>query len=431
MYLVGLPAEIISRICSFLGSDSTSIPGETRTIHSQHLDLQSLRITCRDLYYKTTFDAAMLYSKRLKELEVALEYKSVAQLCQITKTPAFRDRIHILNLYDPNAEESSESEEISTNAESRENTQLEATEGFCRSNDALRLLTECFQNLDQARNLERIEVCTNRGHSVVLEAMKVVNLSRKLACLTIDPTALAKSGFGSLLSTPRAYASFISGLQIQPVLGDETCSENKMSKQKREKDPSGLHIQNYRSTTPEFTNLISALSDIADLGFYGCRSYPGIRLCHGCDDLFVKNVAPVFFPNISSLTVASTFISGGRLRSFVKRHAETLREVDMNYVILTDSSWRSIAQGLAKIPHLKRLKFASLRQKRPATVLTTNNVRPSGYTATNEVELVDRRDVQHFLRLFIVSFNTVLYSNPSRFCWSRPKCFEARLFQLP
>jgi hypothetical protein len=73
----------------------------------------------------------------------------------------------------------------------------------------------------------------------------------------------------------------------------------------------------------------------------------------------------------------------------------------------------------------------SLRQKHPATALTTEEKRPSQYVPAHEVNLETASHVQHFLEIFITFFSTVLYCNPDRLSKTPPKYFEAKLFELP
>jgi hypothetical protein len=147
--------------------------------------------------------------------------------------------------------------------------------------------------------------------------------------------------------------------------------------------------------------------------------------------LFAQSFASTSFRNLSSLTIMSTFISGSRLRKFIKSHAATLHAIDISHTTLTDGSWQSIAQGLAKLPHLSNLHLISIRQKRPASSRAVKHVRPAIFAAAEKVGYKEASHVQHFLSVFIACFSTVLCTNPSRFSWSRPKYFEARLFQLP
>jgi hypothetical protein len=104
MALCALPPELLSRICRFIGlHDGPRITYLNR-------GLQALRFTCREMYEKTAYDAAVRYGYILKELHVWLTYESLALLLHISKIPAFRDRVEKINLYFP-AELDRESED--------------------------------------------------------------------------------------------------------------------------------------------------------------------------------------------------------------------------------------------------------------------------------------------------------------------------------
>lgn len=385
----------------------------------------------QELYYKTTFDAAVRYSTNLEELEVNLEYDSIALLLHITAKPAFRDRMHTLYLYTPdiNADENIQGPRWIGDAQ--EHLLNETLAAFRSSSEAVFLLSRCFQNLDNAKNLQRIELCSQDGHSLVLEALRHAQFSRELAYLQVEPSRLTRVGYGCLSSTPHVFASFIKGLQIQPYLSDENHSSHNMSSEERETNIHGGHIKDYKPTTPEFKRLIRDLAGVESLELNGCRSSSELRLCHGCEDLFANSFAPVSMRNLTTLTINSVFISGGRLRSFIKGHAATLQAIDIGFTSLTDGSWRSVAQGMAKLPHLSTLNLTSIRQRRSANPRAIKYARPANFAATDEVRYKEPSHVQHFLSVFVACFSTVLCTNPSRFSWSRPKYFEARLFQLP
>jgi hypothetical protein len=95
--------------------------------------------------------------------------------------------------------------------------------------------------------------------------------------------------------------------------------------------------------------------------------------------------------------------------------------------MLTDGTWRSISQGLMKCPQLERLKFNSLRQKSPASDLG----RPSEYARNSRVNITDRDDACHFLKVLIAYFSTIPYLNAARFKRQYPRYYETKLFQLP
>jgi hypothetical protein len=368
------------------------------------------------------------YSTILEELEVNLERSSLTQFLRTIKNPAFRDRIYTIYLYTPEPPECDSDDESSMNVRSEQSTAFErAAEEFRASSEAAHQLAECFQNLEKAKNLQRIELLSDFGHDMVLRAMSLAQFSRQLAYIGIEPNTLSRVGYGMLSTSPQACAPYIKGLRIQPDLSSKEHTAHKLSVEQQEENPLGLHIKNYRPTTPEFTQVVSALVNVGSLEFSGCRPDPALHLCHGCEDLFAKNFARTIFPNLSCFAVQSAFISGSRLRGFIKRHAMTLTNVDVSFVSLTDGSWRSIAQGLAKLPHLQILKLHALRQKGRNPRIA----RPPQYSNSSAVALEDTSHVRHFLDVFIAFFSTVECLNTFRFASDPPKYHEARLFELP
>jgi hypothetical protein len=377
------------------------------------------------LYAKTSYDAAVRYSILLQELEIDLESSSFDKLFRIIKNSAFRDRIYTIYLYTPEFH-GSESQLLSRNPSAEEWAFNKTAEDFRSSNEAINRLAECFRHLETAKNLERIELCSNRGHDLVLRAMSLAGFSRQLAYFGIESKQLSKVGYGMLSTSPTDCVRYIKGLQIQPSMSDLEAG-HRLTADERKENVMGLHIKNYRPTTVEFTNLIAALINVGTLEYNGCRAHPEIRFCHACDDLFARVFSRTVFSNLSCLTVTSTFISGGRLRKFVKCHTATLIYIDISFVSLTDGTWQSIAQGFAKLPRMQTLKLSALRQKSRASKTT----RPPQYTNTSQVTFEDANHIKQFLKIFIVFFSTVQYLNPGRFKRTPPMYHEARLFDLP
>jgi hypothetical protein len=304
---------------------------------------------------------------------------------------------------------------------------MEAVEAYLVTSDALHLLAECFRSLHDAKNLTRIELCSNYGHDLVLNALHLAGFPKKMAHFPIEPNHFSKFGYATFSRTPQMFAPYIKGLQVQPFLRNNHVSREDPSLQETGENPWGLHVQKYRPTTTELSSFFAACKDIESLELFGCTSNAELRLCHGCDNVFVQNFARLQYPNLSILSVTSMFISGSRLRKFVKGHATTLAKVDITYTILTDGTWRSVTQGLAKCLLLAELRLKSLRQKRRATAIT----RPSGQVAYSEIYLGGTEAVQQFLQTFIAYFETVGYLNMYRIDKQYPKYYEVRLFQLP
>jgi hypothetical protein len=367
-----------------------------------------------------------------------LDYAGIAQLYQISKMAAFRDRIYTLSFYDPSQRDDNEpddqdAEDSETDEENLSQQKLsreDAAAAYLSSSDAVYLLAECFRNLRGAKNLNRVELCARFGHDLILQGMMLAVFSRKITHLPIQPNDFSTVGYGSFSQSSQLYVSEVKGLLVQPYLSDAHLSINRLTLLQRAENSTGLHLKNYRPTTSALSKFILTLNTVESLEFQGCRTYPALRSCHGCEDLFVRNFAHTVYPNLTHLSITGMLISGSRLRGFIKRQAQILSTVELSFATLIDGSWRSIAQGLTKVG-LQCLRITSLTQKRPAGVVTNRVALPSNFSPCSRVDLEDADRVQGFLRVMILSFKTVVCINPTRFKKSPPKYHEVRLFQLP
>ncbi|KAH7086614.1 hypothetical protein FB567DRAFT_561248 [Paraphoma chrysanthemicola] len=437
MRLEALPVEIISGICRVLGRRYFRDSGDEVTVFYDDRDFQALRITCKELYHKTEFDATIRYSCLLEVLNIPLDLDGIIQLYQISKKIAWRDWIDKLflsesNLHDDSGEddEDDQHDPIYGHIASPARILHEELAMSCRaSSEELQLLAECFRNLKSAKNLSRIQLNINSGHEMFLHAMVLANFPHKVATFLIHPKDFSTVGYGSFLRSPQNYLSVVKGLQIQPSFYGHDTIRLRTSRQKAENNK-GLHLQNYRPTTKSLTQFISTLNTIESLELHGCRSRPCLRLCHGCDDLFVQNFARTVYSNLTHLIVTNMFISGSRLRAFIKRHTETLHTVYMYSVTLTDGTWRSIMQGLAKL-NVRCLVLTSLWQKRPAQSVTQGVVYPTGYTPQIRIYIEGAAYIKEFLHFSVLLFKTVSNINSARFTKPPPKYHEVRLFQPP
>jgi hypothetical protein len=293
------------------------------------------------------------------------------------------------------------------------------------SDEEVEILAECFRHLKLAKNLQCIKLCSAYGHDGVIRGMSLASFSPKVVVLTIDVAYLTRVGYGKLSDNPQDYSKYVKGLKINPSYATDP-NDYWIDEQERS-IPWGAHIKNFRPTTTTLTKLVSALINIESLTICGCRIYHSIRLCHGCDDLFAKNFALTFYPQLGTLNLNHVFMSGGRLRRFIKRHSNSLFEVNMVGVVLTDGSWRSIAQGLAKLPELRGLRLSSLRQKHREL----NDRPPSEYHNVSRISLHSRSHIHDFLTIAVEYFSTVQCSNPDRFRRRPPKYHQAKLFEPP
>jgi len=213
---------------------------------------------------------------------------------------------------------------------------------------------------------------------------------------------------------------------VQFYLYDDQNFCRKLSREERKHNAWGLHLKDHRLATTDLCTFFAACNDIETLEIYGCNSAPKLRLCHDCDDVFANAFAPFHYSNLSSLLINYMYISGGRLRNFVKHHAATLTKVDIYGVALTDGTWRSIAQGLAKCPRLTQLGLIHLRQKQSVTGITP----PPEYLGFFGVGVIGTGEIQDFLKSCIAFFDTVLYVNDKPRRKLYPKYYDAVLYQL-
>ncbi|EAT78483.1 hypothetical protein SNOG_14246 [Parastagonospora nodorum SN15] len=152
---------------------------------------------------------------------------------------------------------------------------------------------------------------------------------------------------------------------------------------------------------------LSALSGIDHLVLYGCNDIlqgPVLRLCTGCNDIFTNYFAGATYNQLNGLRIASMYISGSWLRLFIKNHANTLPQVELERMVLTDGTWRSIARGLAKLRHLSALfSCGQLYQKQSATLVIRM---PAGVSVHPSISLNGHAQTQQFLLAWLEHFHT-------------------------
>jgi hypothetical protein len=177
------------------------------------------------------------YSYILEELEIDLTHSSLCQVLCITKTPAYCHRIDTIYIHVPellvcpedNVDDDSDDEDDKSDEDNSDDkfgdaftkfVKMEALETFQVSSEAVHLLAEGFRHLVGARHLHRIELCSDYGHDLVLNALQIAQLSPKLAHFPIGPNHFNDIGYGSFSRNPQVYSPYIKGLQVQPFLHD-------------------------------------------------------------------------------------------------------------------------------------------------------------------------------------------------------------------
>jgi hypothetical protein len=142
------------------------------------------------------------------------------------------------------------------------------------------------------------------------------------------------------------------------------------------------------------------------------------------------NIATIKYVNLNKLCLCNVFVSGGRLRRFVKEHASTLTSVRFVRVILTDGSWRSIGQGLLKVSRLIKLSiWEHLYQK---TLVESTEEPPLEcvlYEAEVTVYYSGTETVRTFLEYFVKYFETIPLDPQEPGFWA-PEYYIVSLFTV-
>jgi hypothetical protein len=342
MSLVTLPTEIISRVCRFLALlvvEDYDFPQYDNT------SFKALRLTCRELCDKTTYDAAFRYGLQLENLEICLTYKELCWLLQISKTPTLCDNINTVYLYTKDYENNSA---ICPHTEG-------AFDMYFASSDCIHILAECFKNLSRGKRLTQIEAGTTKIHSAIFQALNLAQFDRRIMDIILEPQYILDARYGGAPKGPPSYALHVTGITLVPP---RTFSMGRQMLRLESDDGhrKGYHTREHRLNQPEVLGFLSQLDKIEALELEGCSDWPHLRLCYGCNDIFARIVS-IKYANLTKLRIVRAYISESRLRRFIKMIASTLTKIECIGTILTDGSWRSIAQGLLKVAGLEELMF--------------------------------------------------------------------------
>jgi hypothetical protein len=378
MALLALPTELLSRICKVLGRHYNS-DGD---LEYHQTDFGALRLTCREVYEKTIYDASVRFGFRLAELEIKLDQSSLAKLLLISKTPYLRDKI--VTLY------------------------LDGIQKM-QSPDVVYLLAACLDNLRHAQKLSEIQVFSGESHLpilAVLTAMELSQFPRKLVHIYIDVEKLEASstvpglevehGYGQLVHYLSSHSPYIQSVALNmrqfPNSDTPACGQNLGS----------------------LSNIIASLKDVNYLTVIGCCYYPGLPLCQGCHSSFGSISSYGNFTQLTTLKIENMYISGERLGRFVESHADTLVDIGFWSSALTDSTWRSIAQGLLKLPRLSQVYFSYRLYQKKAQVLPMRlptEIKSYTYREAASTFEVTATSVEHVRRL-LLAFTQYLHTTP-------------------
>ena len=302
------------------------------------------------------------------------------------------------------------------------------------------LVAQCFRNLKDAPALSEIIVHGRNLYGLVPAALTASEFSREIAIFEVLAQPFVESGYRSVTSSTGECARYTKGLIMSApdsAFEPGISLDRKLAKQKEKQvGNQGYHLKGYQPSYREFSRFLAAYNEITHLEIVGCNKMPMLRLYDGCDAVF-KHIATANFPHLTYLSMEKVYVSGGRLRRFVKQHTKTLKEVGFSSVSLTDGSWQSLAQGLLELPQLETLYLESLYQRHEVT----KSKIPSFSDQRWYLELVyhGKSNIELFLQMFLqqlwtADFNRKRYSHgyttqPSR--KTRASYYQVYMYDFP
>lgn len=313
---------------------------------------------------------------------------------------------------------------------------------YLEAPEAVELLAACFRNLKQATSLEEIPVRGTTLHRLIHAASARSGFARKKAVFTVETENLSNADHRTLMINPADCSPYTKGVEIStPTLHYMFLRpEIKQTIQDAKRwNEHGYHLKGYQPDHTNLSRLIANHSQIETLRLDGCETHPRSRFCDGCHAVFSRHVATTHYSNITRLSLHAIYISGGQLRRFIKQHSATLKEFDSTFVTLTDGSWRSIAQGLYKLPKLDMLHWALLFQKHAvprvqSDSLSETELRPF---CLHSCTWEGASNVEYYLQTFVDHFCTRKYYKNARGTGSgitaaktRPNFHEAILYRF-
>jgi hypothetical protein len=180
MSLPSLPTEVVSWVFRYLG---LSFRDDGSAVNRDE-DLQSLRLSCRDLYNKTMYDAGVRYAAQLQYLDVEISYKSLCILLHLSKTPQFHNRILEISLHTPRVKESELSKLTALQRSHRVAAELEATDIFSQSSATVHLLAECFRWLGLATELAEVIISIETNVAPIISVSTFTTFTHMALSLT-------------------------------------------------------------------------------------------------------------------------------------------------------------------------------------------------------------------------------------------------------
>ncbi|KAI4920861.1 hypothetical protein J4E85_008976 [Alternaria conjuncta] len=290
------------------------------------------------------------------------------------------------------------------------------------------MMTESFKNLAKSTSLLNIYLCEATTYPAVLAALNLASFPRQIIHVLVNPKDYQISSHNHFLNPLAESPHLISHLEFQATLHKDPWDiEPDMRRVDVAHNEFGRHYSGYKSVTPQVSKLAAKLSSVKEVSFRGCDTVPRLRLCHGCEDAWVGIFAKNTYSNLTHLDLCGGYVSGSRLRGFLKRHSGTLQHVMFDFVSLTDGNWCSIAKGLQKCPNLNYLDvgpdtttgryIGSLLQRHassPLAISLPKKYVTPGLEASKlqsddshiDVILRNTKDVAHWLDVFVRYFAT-------------------------
>lgn len=286
---------------------------------------------------------------------------------------------------------------------------------FLTTDEIVDLLADIFRNFKKSNNLLGIILSTGIGDSSVLEALKMAQLSEQIVHLSVKISELVRYFHREYDRHPSRYAKYILRLEIygdnfdlqQPGYMNGVTMEK--IRGDLDDETMGYHVPSHRPCRiSALSQYLSELQDIPILRVEGCEYWPRLRFCNDCNVIFVHNIATFTYPDLVNFTLSEMFVSSGGLRRFLHQHANTLSQVELSFVTLTDGSWIDVARKLSFVGDLKYLTLYDLFQKHPVKPLSVEDepLAPQDMSVTGGVNIFRRAKALEFIDKLIEYFRT-------------------------
>jgi hypothetical protein len=413
MELIELPVELLSRVCRFTGRQPNALKNGKYSYENK--DFISLRSTCKEIYARTNFDASVRYG--VHELMLELSPSSLAFLLHLSKIPAFRNRMTRIHLFRVTKPQSVDEYEWFVSQEDEYS--------FVRSGEAAYMLAQCFRHLHDADSF--IELILPYGRFIideqttVLRALQLSEFPWKVAFVYLWVENSQKPEWGRWAECLSEFRPYIEkAIFLTPQSRRKDVTENREV---------GAHIQNMHLNHPNLLQAVAVTTDVERLELQGCRGVPELRICHGCEDLFSRHIMTRSYEDLLSLQLSDLYISGSRLRGFLKQ-ARILFWFEAYDTTLTNGSWKSIYQGLRKLPDLLNLQIRHNYQKHgPLTPVIVPDACRNGHPKDMSGHHVEHDHVKLVLDAMVTHFHVRPKRRKQKY--RGPRYYEVCLFEVP